>query len=384
MALRPTPAMTAVDFVVVGAGIAGLSVAYELANEARVIVLEREDQIGYHSTGRSAAVFSAIYGNPVIRALSRASRPFLASPPAGFTASGLLKQRGALTIATDAQEATLSALLARDDVSTHTRLLSSTEARQAVPILKQESSAHALLEPGASDIDVHSLHHGYLNGLRARGGQLVRGCYIASLSYVADRWLVCAAGQTFEAPTVVNAAGAWADEVAQLAGIRPLGLTPLRRTAALVDAPVANVESWPAVIAIDESYYFKPDAGKLLLSPADETPCPAGDVQADELDVALAVERIEQATTFSVSRVTHRWAGLRTFAADRIPVVGCEPDVPGFFWLAGQGGYGIQTAPALARVAAAVALNRPVSPELRAEGIAPDPLSPRRLRPATQ
>jgi D-arginine dehydrogenase len=244
-------------------------------------------------------------------------------------------------------------------VASLTRLISPAEAAERVPILKPEWTTHALLEDGAQDIEVHSLHQGFLRGIKARGAELFCNSPIQSIQSVGDCWEVVAGGQTFRSARLINAAGAWADEIAQLAGVPSIALEPRRRTALLIDAP-AGARDWPMVMDASDTFYFKPDAGRLLVSPADEIPSTPCDAQPDDLDVAIAVDRFEQATTVTVTHVRHRWAGLRNFVADRSPVCGYDPRVTNFFWLAAQGGYGIQTAPALSRVAAALALGQPL------------------------
>jgi len=370
--------MKATDFIVIGAGIAGAGVAFELSRHASVIVLEAESQPGYHSTGRSAALFSEIYGNEVVRALSRASRDFLAKPPAGFAPHSLLKPRGCLFVAHPNERDALEVLRAAPDVSAHTRELARDEVLQRMPILRSEWAARGVLEHDAQDVDVHGLHQGFLRGLKERGGVVIGTSLVQSLARVAGAWKVVASGQEYCAPVVIDAAGAWVDEVATLAGVAPIGIEPRRRTALLIDAPPdTTIDAWPMVIDVGESFYFKPDAGRLLLSPADETPHPPSDVQPDDFDVAIAVDRVEQATTLSIRHVRHRWAGLRSFVADRSPVVGFDPQAPGFFWLGGQGGYGIQTAPALSRLAAQCA--RQATPDPSLEAFLPC-ISPLRLR----
>ncbi|MBS0294768.1 MAG: FAD-binding oxidoreductase [Proteobacteria bacterium] len=368
------------DIVVIGAGIAGASAAALLAQTRRVLVLERESQPGYHSTGRSAALFSAIYGSPGVRALSRASRDFLYAPAPGFAEAPLVKPRGALYIASRDQVPALDVFSALPDIAPATRAVDTAEALRLCPILREDYAVRAVLEPDAADVDVHSLHQGYLRMLRARGGVVATDREVERLERRGGRWRVTANGETYSAPIVINAAGAWADVIAGLAGVAPVGLQPMRRTAVLVDPPEGvSVEAWPMVIDIDEQFYFKPDAGQLLLSPADETPVDPCDAQADEWDVATAVARVEEATTLQVRRVAHRWAGLRSFVADRTPVVGYAPDAEGFFWLAGQGGYGIQTGPAMAETACALVLGREIPARLAALGVDARDLAPERL-----
>jgi len=372
--------MTATDFIVIGAGIAGACVAAELSRTASVAVIERESQPGYHSTGRSATLFSEIYGNSLIRGLSRASRKFLFEPPAGFSDSPLVRPRGALYYAAAGQSAEFEAFRSEPDVARDTVLLSPAAAHEMVPILKPEHLVHAAHEPMAMDIDANALLAGHIRALRSRGARLVADGTIAAIECSKGLWQVRTQSETFAAPVLIDAAGAWADEVARLAGVAPMGLQPMRRTALLIDAPAGHsIAAWPIAFDISETVYFKPDAGKLLLSPADETPSPPCDAQPDDYDVAVAVDRFEQATGLVVARVQHKWAGLRTFARDRTPVVGFDSHAPGFFWLAGQGGYGIQTSPALSRLAAALACRQDMPEDIQAEGVSADSLSPRRL-----
>jgi len=374
--------MNHADIVVIGAGIAGASVAACLAETQRVVLIEREDRAGYHSTGRSAALFTEIYGNAVIRALTRASREFLFEPPAGFAEGPLTRPRGCLYVATRSQLEALHAFAALPDVAPATRSLHVREALALCPILREDYVAAALLEPDSSDIDVSALHQGYLRLFRRRAGRLVTNAPVEALEHGAQGWSVCAGTERFTARLLVNAAGAWADEVAALAGLTRVGLQPRRRTAVLVDVPPGmDIGRWPFVNDAEEQFYFKPEAGALFLSPADETPVEPSDAQPDEWDVAAVVERIETATTLQIKRLKARWAGLRTFAADRTPVVGFSTERAGFFWLAGQGGYGIQTAPALSRAAAALILESPLPAGLDGLGAGLAALSPERFRP---
>jgi D-arginine dehydrogenase len=372
------------DFAVIGAGIAGASVAAHLAEHGRVAVFEQESQPGRHATGRSAALFSEVYGAEPVRALSRGSRAALNSPAADFSEVPFVKPRGVLHVASEGQLDELRAFADLPDVAPAVSWLSSAEAIALCPILRPDRVAAAVLEPEAADVDVDALHQAYLRRLRARRGQVLTDRRVEALRFDDGAWTFVAGGETFRAPVVINAAGAWADEVARMAGVEPLGIQPLRRTALLVDPPAgAHIAAWPMVIGIDESFYFKPDAGQLLLSPADETAMAACDAQPDEWDIAVAVERVEAVTTLEVRRVKHRWAGLRSFAPDRVPVVGYDPQAPGFFWLAGQGGYGIQTCPALSRTAAALALGEPIPADLADFGVRAGDLAPTRLRSGT-
>lgn len=369
------------DFVIVGGGIAGSSVGAELAPFGATIVVEREAQPGYHSTGRSAAIYSSLYGPPLVRALTRASRAFLEQPPSGFADTPILGPRGVLFVGpADARHA-LEMMRADPEFDACARVLAAEAAVSLVPILRTENAAVAVHEPEATDIDVHALHAGYLRLFRARGGRIMCNANIQAIEHVGQTWRIHTDVEPIAARVLINAAGAWADEVAALAGVAPLGMAPLRRTAVLIDAPAQSIGSWPVVASLHGDLYFKPDAGKLLLSPMDETPTAAGDVQPDELDVAIAIDRFEGMTNISVRRVTHRWAGLRTFTSDRMPVAGFEP-TSSFFWLAGQGGYGIQTAPAMARAAAALVRVGELPADLREQGISATSLDPIRLRAA--
>jgi len=372
--------VTAGDVIVVGAGIAGASLGYFLAPHARVLLVERETQPGMHATGRSAALYSATYGSPQVRALTRASRAFLAAPPAGFAAHPLLAPRGALVFGGAAQEAQVRA--AYESMRPHTRDLELWDAariRAAVPVMRPEAAQLGFYEPGAADIDVNELHQGFLRGLRAQGGSLLLDVRIEAIEHTLDGWeLALADGRRLRAPLLADAAGAWADPVAVQAGVPPLGLEPRRRTAFLFEPPAGiDAARWPFVCAVDESFYFKPDAGLLLGSPANADPVPPHDVQPEEYDVALGIHRIEEATTMSIRRPIRSWAGLRTFAPDGDLVGGFAPDAPGFFWVAAQGGYGIQTCAAMGEACAHLLLGRPLPGHLQDEGITAALLAPR-------
>ncbi len=363
--------MTSADFLVIGAGMAGASAAYELAAHGAVVVLEQEDRPGVHATGRSAALFSETYGNGVVRALSRASRPFLADPPAGFCESPLLAPRGALFVAAEADLPHLAALEAEERSSGAFTALSGAEVRDLVPILKPAAAVAGLLEAGAMDIDVDALHQGFLRGLRQRGGRVVVEAGVTGLTRGEGGWVAATPAGEFTAPILINAAGAWADGLAAMAGLGPVGLQPKRRTAALVEGPAMDFAAWPLVIEAAERFYFKPDAGRLLISLADETDTEPCDAQPDEYDIAVAADRVQTATTLTIRRIAHSWAGLRTFAPDRTPVCGFDPRAEGFFWLAGQGGYGIQTAPALASLTARLITGAADGADIDPEAVSP-------------
>jgi D-arginine dehydrogenase len=371
------------DVIIVGAGIAGASAGYFLSESHRVALLEREDKPGYHTTGRSAALFTESYGNESIRALTTGSRAFLELPPAGFCEAPLLTPRGVMLVGRADQMETLDRHY--EEISRRSRTvrrLSADEALALCPVLRPDYVAGGLEEPACMDIDVAGLHQGYLKGLRARGGKVVTNAQARELKPApGGGWIVDTPGGRFQAPVLVDAAGAWADEVAEQAGVRPVGLTPKRRTVMLIDPPEGiDISAWPMTLDVDEELYFKPDAGKLLLSPADETPSPPCDAQPDEMDIAIAIDRLEKMTTLSVRRIGHKWAGLRTFAPDKTLIAGFDPDVDGFFWLAGQGGYGIQTSPSMGRIAAALIADDEFPPDFSALGLGKNVLGVGRLR----
>lgn len=372
--------MQTFDFVVIGAGMAGASAAYELAAEGSVLLLEREDQPGYHTTGRSAALYAETYGNETVRALTTGGKPFYLDPPAGFADHPLLRPRGVVLVARADQESTLHRLL-KDVAGLRGNIgwLDVATLRDMVPVMRPGYVACAVYDPDAMDIDVHALHHGYLRGLKARGGLLTTGADVQALSRRHGIWRVECRGSTFEGRVLVNAGGAWADEIGGLAGARKIGLVPKRRTAILFQPPVGvTVDRWPTVIDADEQFYFRPDAGKIMASPADETPMPPCDVQPEDLDIAILLDRLEKAVELPVRRIDHRWAGLRSFVHDKTPVVGFDPEVDDFFWLAGQGGYGIQTAPGIAKLVGALARRAPVPADLAALGVREAALTPAR------
>jgi D-arginine dehydrogenase len=375
--------MSVADVVIVGGGIAGASLGYRLASRGRrVVIAEAEAQPGYHSTGRSAALYTKTYGNAIIRALTIESGRFLLAPPPGFSETPLMSPRPVLWIGREDQAASLEAALAEAKVSDdRARACSVAEALALCPVLDADYLAGAILEPDGYDIDVHALHQGYLRGFRKAGGDVMSDARVQRIARNGSGWDVDADGQRFSCEVVVNAAGAWADELAELAGALPVGLTPKRRTAITFDPPSTNdLAAWPCVLDADETFYFKPDAGRILASPADETPTPPCDAQPEDLDIAITVDRIETATTLQVRRIAAKWAGLRTFASDKAPVVGMDPDAPGFFWLAGQGGYGIMTSPALGAVAADLILEGAFSEAVSGAGVTAASLSPARFR----
>jgi len=371
------------DIAIVGAGIAGASLAYFLAGRRSVLLLEREAQPGYHSTGRSAAMFMESYGPPGVRALTRVSRAFYEQPPQGFSEAPLLAPRGVMYLATLGQEALLrttrEALAAS---GTQLETLDAAAARARAPCLRPEMVHGALFERDAQDIDVHALHQGFLRGLRAQGGELRTGAELAGARHDGARWeLRLADGNTVRARSIVDAAGAWADEVATRCGTAPVGLEPRRRSAFIFSGPAGvDVSAWPAVVGVDESWYFKPDAGRLLGSPANADPTVPHDVVPEELDIALGIHQIEAVTTLTIRRPTSTWAGLRSFVRDGELVIGWDDRCPAFFWLAAQGGYGIQSAAGAAELAASLLCHEPLPPALARHGVDPLASSPHRLR----
>lgn len=372
------------DTVVLGAGIAGASLAWHLAPLQRVALIEREDLPGRHATARSAAMFIESYGPPAIRALTRASRRFYTAPPAGFSDVPLLRPRATLYAAGPGQMDLLAR--SRDALQPacpELRLLSTAQALALAPCLRGDWLQAALLDPTAMDIDVHALHQGYLRGLRQQGGRLITGAELLTPRRHGQLWrLPLADGRCLQAATMVNATGAWADATAALFGAPPVGLVPRRRSAFTFDGPPGvSCSDWPAVVGIDESWYFKPDAGRLLGSPANADACHAHDVMPEEVDIAEGIARIEAATTLRIRRPASTWAGLRSFVADGEPVIGADPHCAGLFWLAGQGGYGIQSADGAARLAAALLLGRPLPDDLlQTELNLPALLGPARCR----
>lgn len=379
---------THADVIILGAGMAGASLAAELSAQRKVILIELEEQPGRHATGRSAAMFFESYGNATVCALTRASRAFLEQPPGDFAEFPLMSPRAAMVVADEAGLARLENLYGGPAAPATMQRVSREEALSLVPILRPEWLAGAFVDGSGCDMDVAAIHQGYLRAARRAGMQLVLGAAEVALDRRSGHWAVhCRAG-AFSAPILVNATGAWADTVARQAGAALVGLHPNRRTAMTIPAPAAHdSRHWPMVIDVDETVYFKPDAGQLLLSPANEDPMAPCDVAPEELDIAIAVDRFETLTTERVKRINHRWAGLRSFVADRSPVAGYDPQAEGFFWLAGQGGYGIQMAPALARTAAALLLGQPLPADVAAQGVREEDLSPARpvLRsPVTQ
>jgi D-arginine dehydrogenase len=371
------------DTIVIGAGISGASLACALAHDRRVLMLEAEGAPGYHSTGRSAALYTRNYGPPVVQLINAASHAFYTSPPPGFAEVPLLRPRGALTVAAPGDEAHLAPVLALGGPGNRIDRIDAARVLAMAPLLRAEAVAAAGHEPGVMDMDVAAIHQGFLRGFRRAGGVLACERRVMHIERVAGAWRVDCGDARFEAPLLVNAAGAWADEIAVRAGVAPIGLVPKRRTAILVEPPpelAAAVVDMPAIDFAGSDAYLKPDAGRIMASPGDETPIAPQDVQPEELDIAMIADVLERRTHLRMRRVARAWAGLRSFVADRVPVVGFAPDAPGFFWLAGQGGFGIMMAPALAAAAASLIATGRMSDALGDAGVAAAELAPQRLR----
>lgn len=348
-----------------------------------VILLERESHCGYHTTGRSAASFTENYGTDIIRRLVLASRSFLSEPPPGFANYPLLGKRGMITVARREQQDLLAEALDRARrLVPSIHAITPAEAMKHVPVLRAGYLAGAFFEPHSMDVDVNGLHQGFLRGARDLGARIVTDAEVRAIGH-RGAWRVETSAAEFTAAKLVNAAGAWADEIAVMAGVRPIGLRPKRRTAFNIPAPPdMKIADWPLVDDVGAEFYFKPDAGQLLVSPADATPSVPMDAYPEDMDVAIGVERLERATTIEVRRVSRSWAGLRTFAEDGSPVVGADDEAADFFWLAGQGGYGIKTSSALSRICAALVRGEDVPDDIRRFGVTAADLSPRRFRSA--
>ncbi len=376
------------DFIVAGGGIVGASCAYFLAQHGSVVLLESEDHFGYHATGRSAAVFSEYFGNPTVQILTAASRSFFERPPEGLVDLPLLWPRGVIALAdqADVAEGRFDRALSG---AAHAPLppneISLDQARAQCPILALQHYRRALYRPSVMDIDVDALHQALLRRVRARGGKTQGGAAVLQIGCARGIWSLSTKVSQYHAPVLVNAAGAWADEVAALAGVASIGLLPKRRTAVLVELDTNSVQKrpvheWPMITDLSDTFYFKPESGGLLVCPCDETVTTPGDTQAEELDVATAVARLEAVTTLSIRRIKHRWAGLRSFVADETPVLGASADAPGFFWAAALGGFGVQTAPAVGAALASLVTAKKLPSDLAAEGLREVQLSPNRCR----
>lgn len=351
----------AFDVVIIGAGIAGATAAAALGATHRVALVEAEEAAGFHSTGRSAAIWILNYGPPDVHFLTGASRAFFESPPPGFSDTPLLRRRAVLYLAPEDQRAQFDIFMTGAE---SVRVISENEARALVPVLRQNYLAAAAIEDDAFDMDVAAIHQGFLRQIRSAGGILALRSRAGRIERRDGTWHVeTASGATFHAPTIVNAAGAWGDLVAEIAGVTPLGLTPCRRTAAIIDPSPHHAENWPMMMDVAHTWYARPEARtRLMVTPADQTPSFPHDIQPDELDVAIGIDRMQQALDIEVRRVEHAWAGLRTFTRDGSLAFGWDRASPGFFWNVGQGGYGIQTSPAAGKLVADLVAGRDPGP----------------------
>jgi D-arginine dehydrogenase len=345
------------DAIVIGAGIAGATAAAHLAADRRVALIEAEEAAGYHSTGRSAAIWIQNYGPPDVQVLTGQSRAFFQTPPPGFADTPIMARRPVMFLAPPEQEASLRRMLAG---GIGLRELSVAEARALIPALRPDYAVAAAIEDDAFDMDVATLHQGFLRQLRARGGHLALRSRAGRIERGNGAWRVeVSGGDVFTAPVLVNAAGAWGDVVARIAGVAPLGLQPKRRTGAIIDPSPWQATDWPMLNDADHTWYARPEARtRLMVSPADETDMEPQDIQPDDLDVAIGIDRMQQALDIDVRRVEHSWAGLRSFLPDRSLGIGWDDTAEGFFWCIGQGGYGIQTSPAAGKLVADLVAGR--------------------------
>ena len=366
------------DFLVIGAGIAGASVAAHLAENASVAILEMEDRPGYHTTGRSAAAYEPNYGPKPILAFARASGAFFNAPPSGFADAPLLIPRASLMLEPDSQSENAAKFLS-DAASVQE--ISPSEIKKLWPIFRDGYAKRGFIDFSSGDLDVDLIHRGYLKLFKARGGKLFLNAPAQKISRQGDHWHVTTPQGEFTAPNIVNASGAWGDEIAKLAGIKPIGLTPKRRSIGVIPTEgYPDFMSWPFVVDAAETWYCKPQSGKMLVSSADATPVEPHDAYADDIAIAEGIERMMEASTIEVTRLEHSWGGLRTFAPDGSPVIGFDPSAESFFWLVGQGGYGILSCPALSRTAAAMALHQPLPEDVIAHGLVINDILPNRFR----
>lgn len=340
-------------------------------------VLEAEESLGYHSSGRSATMLHYALGNPLVRALTLESRSFFDQPPDGFTSVPLAHPRPVLIHAREDELAALGELEAAIASFATLERVGTEQMAELCPVLKvgEGGSVSGLFDADALKLDSDALLQGYARTVRRNGGDVIVGASASTIRRDGGAWTVISErGESYSAPILVNAAGAWADKIAQMAGVAPLGLAPKRRTIITFDAPDGvDVSDWPFVKTVGEELYFAPESGRLFASPMDEVPSDPCDAQPDDYEIALAAHRVEERTTMQVKRVVHKWSGLRTFAPDRKPVAGFAADAEDFFWLAGQGGFGLQTSPTMAAIATALIVGSPWPVrDVTPEQLAPD------------
>ena len=357
------------DIAIIGAGIAGASVAAALGDGVKVALVEQEQQPGYHSTGRSAAIYSPTYGPTPIRALTRASLAYFLTGVSDEPQSFLTPIDAAFIARAD-QSGSFDALCSELNGVMNWREMEADEIQNRVSFLREGYVSRAIVDSGTSEIDVALLHQSFLKAFSHNGGTLLNSTEVLELQNQKNGWLVKTNQGEFVTKIIVNAAGAWAEQIGSLAGAECIGLTPKRRTALIVEPPSgADLSRIPLVIDIDEQFYLKPYGNKLLISPANEDPVQPCDVQPDEMDIAICVDRIQRAFDIEINRIEHSWAGLRSFVADKCPVVGFSNKVDDFYWLAGQGGYGIQSSPALGMLAASEILGSAIPDPILESGL---------------
>lgn len=375
--------MQKLDFLIVGAGIAGAGVAYRLAGHGAVMLVDMEEQAGYHTTGRSAAFYAETYGGEKLQPLTTASKEFLHSPPLGFCEAPLITDLGAIHVFDADQKAAAQKLYEQDSKKLpHIELLSAEELQQAAPQLASGRFVGGIRDMECGNLDVAALHHGYIKAAKKMGAEVKLEAQFEKAERIDGGWRVQLGREEVEARVIINSAGAWGDQIAERCGIEPLRLNPLRRTLVTIPNPdgLPFDKNLPVIIDFDEDFYFKPEGAGYLISPADETPTVACDSQPDMEDIAIAVDHFERATGSSVTKLESKWAGLRTFAPDRAPVIGFEPDEDGFFWNVGQGGYGIQTSPAWSRYVAFLLLGKGMPEDLKQAGAKASWYDPARFR----
>ncbi|MBL4801183.1 MAG: FAD-binding oxidoreductase [Emcibacter sp.] len=372
------------DFIIIGGGIAGASAGYELCKKGRVVILEKESQLAYHTTGRSSAIFQLGYnkGDVLLHILVKSSEDFLRHPPEGFAAHPLLTPRCLIHVATVDTQDTLDDLYRKlTDIDVKVDYIDGAEALRLLPVLASEYQGRALMEHGTADIDVNGLHEGYLRAIKASGGDIVTGAEVTGLTRKDNQWQVTTSAGCYQAPVVINAAGAWVDQIAALAKISPIEIRPMRRTVIMVTPPEEIcLDDWPLVMDTAHKYYFKPDRGKILMTPGDEKYVAPCDVQPEELDIAYGAYYLERATNLKVDKIDRSWAGLRNKVTDGHPVVGFDPEQAGFFWLAGQGGFGIKTSPAMGRIVASLIEGAGLPQDMIDLGLTEEQISVRRIK----
>ena len=372
--------MSNFDAIVIGGGIAGASIGYELSSDRSVCMLEMEDALAFHTTGRSAATFLEALGTDQIRGLTTGSRAFLENPPE-MIESAPLSPLPLLMYAKHGRSAAIKDFYeAVNRWVPNSSLLDASQVISYCPVMREDHVESGFYDPNAMELDVQAIHQGYVRGFRTNGGEIKRSEKVISLSREAGIWKIgTSAGNTYNAPIVINAAGAWGDEVAKLAGVTQCGLVPKVRTIFMVNSPSGEeTKDLPIVGDIDGAYYFKPEGNQFLVSPMDQTPSAPCDASPDELEIARALDELNEATTINAKSVNSTWGGLRTFVADENPVIGFDPEAEGFFWMVGQGGYGIQTSPAVARLSAALVRQQGVPEDLISRGVQASALAPGR------